>query len=141
MATPIILDAVKPNRQFNIKAAVFIDDALGNPIPLIANQVASISYTVYQLLDILPPEITTGRVVTGSGSFVPANVISNTMITGATWDKATTPNYAAGYNWNLPIPGSFIPLLATTYEIQVTTTLNSGLQFDDWYTVSTLNVP
>ena len=138
-----MLDDVRPNRSFNIFAAMFKINDAGNLVPLLPGDVTAISYTVYQKLDILPDEITQGDQITGSGSFVPASVIYNTMLTGTAWARAALPSVAPGYNANFQIPGSFIPTPGAYYEIQISFTLanSNGLQVDDWYGVNTLDVP
>lgn len=137
----IYLSSVRPGRQFNILASMFILDNAGNLVPLLPWSVTSISYTVWQVPDNLPPEITNPRMISGSGSFIPSAVIYPTMLTGTAWSVASPLNGASGYNANFPIPGSFIPNQATTYEVQITTTLLSGTVFDDWYSTCTYNTP
>ena len=137
----IQLAPVKPGKPFNILAAVYMLDNALNLVPLLPQSVQSISYTVYQVPDVLPPEITNPRTISGSGSFVAANVIYPAMLTGTAYSVASPPNATPGCNANYLIPGSFIPNQNTTYEIQITITLTSGNQFDDWFTVTTYNLP
>ena len=137
----IQLAPVRPNRQFNILASVYVLDNAGNLVPLLPQSVQSISYTIYQVPDVLPPEITNPRTISGNGSFIAANVILPAMLTGTAYSVASPPNAAPGFNANYPIPGAFIPNQNTTYEIQITITLTSGNQFDDWFTVTTYNCP
>src|SRR5258708_1591341 len=125
----IQLNPVKPGRNFNILASIYVLDNAGNLVPLLPQSVSAISYTVYQVPDILPPEITNPRTISGSGSFVAANVISASMLTGTAYSVASPPNAAPGFNANYPIPGAFIPNQGTTYEVQITVTLTSGNQF------------
>src|ERR1700690_1085176 len=100
------LAPVRPGRQFNILASIYTLDNSGNLVPLLPISITSISYTVYQIPDIYPPEITNPRTISGIGSFIPSAVISNQMFIGTAWSVASPPNCAPGYNANFPIPGA-----------------------------------
>lgn len=107
-------------------ARIMMVDGSFNYVPAVQSSFSSIAYEIEDATD----------TTTSSGTLDPTVVIFNTLQTSSIWTVD-----CVGYNFLANFPGTAFPNGDTTYSIEITFTLTSGVVFYAVYQVETVTLP